>query len=345
MIRSCGLALLIIVLALISWRRADAKDIDREKLNAVLGSIVKVEAVSETGTFSLGTGVSVAPGKFVTNCHVTAQAVQVNALFDGLRWRAEGQISDPGHDICVLNIPALRKIEPVRRRSANSLKVGQDVAAMGFTFGAGLLAQAGTISALHPLDGSAVIQTTTPFNSGASGGGLFDADGMLIGILTFRLPGADSFYFSIPADWIDSGIDAAERFVPIAPINGPKPFWARPKESLPYFMRATSLEAAGDWQALIRLTEDWAVADPGNAEPWLVRGQAYGHVDRKDAAVKAFKTAVELQPTLSFAWFSLGEACLRRGLQDDTADALTHLRALDPELADELAARIRTEKQ
>ncbi|GAC1631072.1 MAG: hypothetical protein NVS9B10_24120 [Nevskia sp.] len=336
----CPRTLTALLLAgLLLQGRATAKGIDREKLNAVLGSIVKVEAITAGGNFSLGTAVSVAPGKFVTNCHVTLHAVQVSLLFDGLRWHSESQSSDPAHDICVLNVPALRQVAPVRRRSANQIRVGQDVAAVGFTFGAGLLAQGGTISALHPLDGSAVIQTTTPFNSGASGGGLFDADGALIGILTFRLPGAERFYFSIPADWIDARIDAADSYIPIAPIEGPKPFWAQPRKSLPYFMQATSLEAAGDWQALIRLTDDWAMAETHNAEPWLMRGQAYSHVDRTDAAIKSFRTAVERQPDLALAWFSLGEAYSRRGLHDETADALVHLRVLDPELADDLAVR------
>jgi S1-C subfamily serine protease len=41
-----------------------------------------------------------------------------------------------------------------------------------------------------------VIQTSTAFTSGASGGGLFDEDGRLVGILTYRLRGASGYYFS-----------------------------------------------------------------------------------------------------------------------------------------------------
>lgn len=316
-----------------------AKEIDREKLNPVLGSIVKVEAITSSGGYSLGTAVSIAPGRFVTNCHVTAQATRVDLLYTGLRWTAANESSDTEHDICLLDVPALREVEPVRRRSANEMKVGQDVVAIGFTFGTGLRAQIGKISALHPLDGSVVIKTSTPFSSGASGGGLFDDEGRLIGVLTFRLPGAEGFYFSIPADWINPKVEAAEAYTKIAPLQGPRPFWARPEEAQPYFMRATRLEAASDWQSLIRLTDAWAESDERDPEPWFIRGQAYAHIDRTEAAIKSYKAAIARDPNASLAWFNLGELYSRGGLRDAVIDVLSHLRPLDPELADDLAVR------
>jgi hypothetical protein len=40
------------------------------------------------------------------------------------------------------------------------------------------------------------LQGSAPFTSGASGGGLFDADKRLVGILMFRMRGAGAQYFS-----------------------------------------------------------------------------------------------------------------------------------------------------
>jgi len=328
-----------------STMAATAKGIDRERLNPVLTSLAKVEAVTESGSYSLGTAVSVAPGKFVTSCHVTARSAQVVLIYEGLRWPVVSQSSDTEHDACLLDVPSLEHVAPVKLGRSLTTKPGQDVVAMGYTFGAGLLAQSGTISALHWLDGAYVIQSSTPFNSGASGGGLFDEDGTLIGILTFRLPGADGFYFSIPVDWILDRIDKADTYTKIAPLDGPRPFWARPKESLPYFMKATSLEAIGDWEGLVKLTEEWTVSDQSNAEPWIVRGQAYMHLDRIDAAIKAFRMATQREPHLPLAWQSLGEASARRGNHEELLDALNHLRPLDAELADDLAARSDTTAQ
>lgn len=318
---------------------AAGPDIDRARINPVLGSIVQVEAATTRGGYSLGTAVSVEPGKFVTSCHVTAYATRVNLLFDGLRWPVTAQSSDTEHDVCVLEVPSLQTVAPVRRGSVKNLHVGDSVVAIGYTFGTGRQAQTGTISALHPLDGSAVIQTTTPFNSGASGGGLFDADGALIGILTFRLPNASGYYFAVPADWITARTADTARYDRIAPLEGPRPFWARPPSSLPYFMNAATLEAAQDWPKLIALTEAWAAAEHDNPEPWLVRGHALNMTDRADAAIDSFRNAVHRAPKLALAWFDLGDASARAGQRDGLMDALEHLRKLDPDLAADLAVR------
>jgi hypothetical protein len=51
-----------------------------------------------------------------------------------------------------------------------------------------------------------LIQTTAPISPGSSGGGLFDADGRLVGITTLIFVGrerlAQSINFALPADWI-----------------------------------------------------------------------------------------------------------------------------------------------
>jgi hypothetical protein len=39
-------------------------------------------------------------------------------------------------------------------------------------------------------------------------------------------------------------------------------------------MRATSLEAAHNWPELLRLTDAWVEAEPGNSDPQTFRGKA-----------------------------------------------------------------------
>jgi len=315
------------------------KEIDRERLNPILGSIVKVEAIAASGNLSLGSAVSLAPGKFVTNCHVTLHAERISVIAGGQRWPVAGQLSDTLYDLCLLDIPGLKNLPAVSIRRASDLRQGQTVIALGYTFGAGLMAQAGTIKALHTLHDSRVIQTTTPFNSGASGGGLFDEDGELIGILTFRLPGASAYYFSMPTDWLPTDIDNSEAYTKITPLSGPPPFWAHTNDALPYFMRAAALEANGDWQGLIRLTETWAAAEESNAEPWFMRGQAYSHIDRNEAAIKAYKNALNRDPTFAPTWYNIGEAYFRRGDRSEVINIYNVLKKLDTELAEDLAVK------
>ena len=330
-------AALALLLASGALAFAEAAELDRSKINPVLGSILKVEASSGASGYSLGSAVAIAPGKFVTSCHVTLHAEQVTVLHQGLRWAADRQSADVVHDLCVLSIPALKAVEPVRRQSIRAAHVGQSVAAVGYTFGAGLMAQTGVISALHPYDDGAIVQTTTPFNSGASGGGLFNEAGELIGVLTFRLPGANAYYFSVPSDWISARLLDDSSFVKLKAIEGLQPFWAKPVAELPYFMRAVPLEARGDWQALLSLTDDWNRAEPANSEAWLMRGHALDRLDRTDAAIEAFRTATEKDPSSSEAWYALGTASSRRGDRELLGDALKHLYPLAPELASDLA--------
>ena len=327
------------LLALTSAMPVGAQDLDRERFNPILGSIVKIEAVTESGGYSLGSAVPVEPGRFVTSCHVTAKAVSISIQYQGLRWAVRGQRANVERDLCVLDVPTLSEVTPIKRGKSSELRVGDGLAAIGYTFGTGLATQVGKVRALHPIDGGTVIQSATYFNSGASGGGLFTLDGRLVGILTFRLKGAEAYYFSIPADWIDTELARDDAFQPIAPLASTAPFWAQPVERLPYFMRAATMQAREQWPDVIALTERWAEAESDNAEPWFVRGEAFTRIDRHSDAASAFEKAVTLNPKLALAWLRLGETQFRLGHADVVREIGKKLDALDPELAAELRLR------
>ena len=319
-----------------------ATDIDRERFNPIVASIVKIEAVTDSGTFSLGSGVAVQPSRFVTSCHVTAQAASITVLYQGLRWPVVRQRANTVRDLCILQVRGLDDVVPVPRGKVNDLRVGTEVAAIGYTFGAGLATQVGTVQALHPLADGTVIQSATYFNSGASGGGLFEMDGKLVGILTFRLKGAEAYYFSIPVDWIESELARSDPFEPVGKLDGTPPFWAQPADRLPFFMRASTLQARMRWDELVTLTDAWADAEPGNAEAWFMRGQALTRLDRSTEAIAAYERAVNLDPHLAQAWFLLGHLQIGRGEQKEIERITRQLEPLDPILAAELKARGRT---
>lgn len=333
---------LLFTLAVISLS-AVAEDVDRALFNPIVSRVVKVEAVTERGGYSLGTAIPVAPGRFITNCHVTANAVSVALLHQGLRWTARAQRANQERDLCVLEVPKLADLEPIALGRSASLKVASRVAAVGYTFGAGLSTQVGTVRALHPIQGGAVIQSATYFNSGASGGGLFAADGSLVGILTFRLKGAEAYYFSVPIDWVATELARTDPFVPIAPLPRVAPFWAQPVERLPFFMRAATLQARSQWPEVVAVADDWARAEPENAEPWFVRGEAEARQDRLKEAAASFAKAAEIDPRFALAWYQLGETRFRLGELEEVRRITATLQALDADLASELALRSGTQ--
>ena len=321
--------LLLLVLAVPA-----AAETDRAAFIRFAQSLVKVEAVDEDGRFYLGTGVAIAPGTVVTSCHVTRNANNIRLIKGGLRFVVNSEWNDLEHDVCLLYSAAF-DAPAVPMGSAEQLKFGQKVAAIGFTGGLELQVREGTVEGLHRLDGSNVIQTSAAFTSGASGGGLFDEQGRLVGILTFRLRGVNGYYFSTPVDWLRTGVGDRSHYGKVAAQAGPVPFWQRPLDSLPYFMQALSLAADRKWSDVVQLTDKWSVEEMGSAEPWFARGYAYTQLDRPDAAIKAYRKAVTLDPMNSLAWFNLGRLYQSEG-QSKMPDVREALRKLDAHLFKQL---------
>ena len=216
----------------------------------------------------MGSGVTIAPSIVITNCHVIREAAAIRISGGGSLWEVTGQYADGDRDLCFLRAPTWRG-RPAELANPESLRVGQAVAAIGFTGGTGKSLRFGRVQALHALDGGRVIESDTAFTSGASGGGLFDASGALVGLLTFRMRRSNGNYYSLPVLWIRERLPAEGQWTAIHPLPEAMPFWQRDVATLPYFMRAAPLSAEGRWMELAELTEHWSAADPRDAEPLI----------------------------------------------------------------------------
>ena len=299
---------------------------------SVSASVVRVEADRQQGGLSIGSGVTVAPSIVVTNCHVTRDAETIRISGGGSLWTVTRQYADGIHDLCFLHAPSWEG-RPARLGEHESLQVGQAVAAIGFTGGTGRRLRFGRVRALHSLDGGRIIESDTAFTSGASGGGLFDASGALVGLLTFRLRGASGNYYSLPVRWIRDRIPAEGEWTDIHPLPDALPFWQGDVETLPYFMRAAPLHVEGRWAELIALTERWSAADPRDAEPLRFRGEAMQSLHRPDAAIRAYTEAVALGPDVPSAWFGLALAYAAVGNTVASKRAESKLADMDRDLA------------
>jgi serine protease Do len=303
-------------------------------------TVLRVEAPTLGGRLNIGTAITVAPGVVVTNCHVIRDATVVRVVKQAGQWPADGQFADTEHDLCFLSVPTWPG-SPVRFAEPESIRLYQQVVAMGFTRGAQVSLTPGEITGLHAHDGGQIVQSSSSFNSGASGGALLDAQGRLIGVLTFRLRGDSGHYFSVPASWVAARLPIpADRYRPIEPLAGRRAFWEADGCCLPYFMRVGGLQAQAKWPELLRLAEDWIAADPDDADAWLARGVAQAHLRQPREAVAALERATTLAPRNAEAWFELGAAGIELG--DDEAAGKAHeaLTGIQSELAGRLAARM-----
>jgi S1-C subfamily serine protease len=143
-----------------------------------------------------GSAVAITPdGYLVTSAHVVAQAGSASASFlDGTEYDVDVVGADPLSDLAVARARAAT-LQPVRIGSADRLRVGQLVVAVGNPMGFSGSVTSGVVSglgrSLATADGNGhrrfiedVIQTDAALNPGNSGGALADWQADLIGVNT-----------------------------------------------------------------------------------------------------------------------------------------------------------------
>jgi S1-C subfamily serine protease len=154
-------------------------------------STLRIEAIA-CSRFLTGTGFAVEPSHLVTNAHVVAGAVRVQASFDGSFDRLEGVIVhfDPDLDVAVVYVPAL-DLAPLPL-SRTEPERGEQAAALGFTGGGRQrivpAAVRRTLDALgRDIYGArnvsrSVIEMSADVAPGDSGGPLLRSDGTVGGV-------------------------------------------------------------------------------------------------------------------------------------------------------------------
>jgi|JI6StandDraft_1071083.scaffolds.fasta_scaffold16105_2 hypothetical protein len=164
-----------------------------------------------------------------TNCHLTDKSPLGAFLIKQGGSSGLGVIygRDSERDLCLVKAlfpegrgkdgeVTYRKLPSVRIASSQWLEVGDPVYAIGAPQGLELTLSDGLISGIRESKGTEYIQTTAPISKGSSGGGLFDAQGRLVGITTMFLKEGQSLNFAVPAELIASvpsvkdDIDSAE---------------------------------------------------------------------------------------------------------------------------------------
>src|SRR6267142_1804462 len=154
-----------------------------------------------------GSGVVIAPdGYILTNAHVVDDSRTVDILFrDGATFGAQVVGTDPATDLAVVRASAA-VLPALELATADTLRVGQLVVAIGDPLGLQSTVTHGVVSALgrslRAKDGRIienVIQTDAPLNPGNSGGPLVDTHARVVGVNTAIIQGAQGIAFAIPA--------------------------------------------------------------------------------------------------------------------------------------------------
>lgn len=172
---------------------------------------------------SLGSGFVIDgnEGLIVTNNHVIEGADEIVVNFnDGSKLKVDKVLGKDGKtDLALLKVTPKKPLPSVKFGTADTLRVGDWVMAIGNPFGLGGSVTVGIISAKQrdinsgPYDD--YLQTDAAINKGNSGGPLFNMDGAVIGVNTAIISptgGSIGIGFAVPAETAVTVIDQLRQF-------------------------------------------------------------------------------------------------------------------------------------
>ena len=196
-----------------------AADVYEANVNSTVGITTSITTnywgYQSSGAASGSGFIYSADGYVLTNYHVVEDSTSVTVtMFDGTAYKAEIVGYDADNDVAVLKIDA-EGLKPVTLGSSDSLRVGDDVLAIGNPLGeltfsltkgcVSALNREVTLSSGTTMD---LIQTDAAINSGNSGGALFNMYGEVVGITNAKYSSSssrsaasvDNIGFAIPID-------------------------------------------------------------------------------------------------------------------------------------------------
>lgn len=332
-----------LIIAILALSSSQTHAYNQQALIEAYFSVVMIRGYNQDGGMAYGSGVVVADNAVVTNCHVLRATKQP--------WVSRGEDSypittvraDAWHDLCLVtthNMP----FKPAIRGNSHTLKRGEEITAIGHSNGVPApITSVGEIQGLYPTPSGNMVRSSAKFLMGASGSGLFDMNGHLVGINTFKTAGnGGSIHFALPVEWISTleQLPASTEF----PVSG-KALWEEDEDKKPFYMRAAVPESRQDWPALAKISQAWTQQNPESADAWFSLGQAHSALGQFEQAGIAFDQAVRMDKQFVEAWFKRGKIAYRLGDQQVVQDVESQLQQIDPMLVPTYQAYLGCDKK
>ena len=330
----------ILLVALFACISADAQERvatpepTDEFLYTLKQSLVKVISNEKSGGLGHGTGVAISKNQVITNCHVIANTTGVTIRVWGESYSPSAMLADWKHDLCIMRFE-WANITPVQLGDSENLKYEQAIISISMPGDSPApYIDLSKIKALYAMDGSQVIRTQAAFASGASGSPIFDYDGKLVGISTFKSPGHGAYYYNMPVAWIKTLLQGKEIELDQAPEA---PFWDAPDEVRPFFMRIVLPFQNKRWDDVKKVAQEWITKDPNSAEANYYAGLAEENLGDLTKANQYFQQALKLQPQHPATVFELGLIAHKAGNTAEVEKTHVALKAIDNALDEEFS--------
>ena len=296
-------------------------------------SLVKVNTTTKSGGHGFGTAVAIDKEHAVTNCHVLGHSNGVSVSKWGTEYPVDSFQADWKHDLCILKV-AYADLKPVKLGDSSQLNYEQPLISISMPNDSPAPYVAlSAIKALYPMDDELVIRSQAAFSIGASGSPVFDYDGRLVGISTFKSPGKNAYYYNVPVNWIKKMLNLPEIALS---AQHDEPFWDAPEAKRPFFMQIVLPFQNNRWQDVQEIATRWAASEPGSAEARYYQGEASRQQGDETLAMTHFRQALRLHPNHPSTLQSMAQLLDKQGMTNDAENIRLTLKEINPDLLDGL---------
>ena len=305
-----------------------------ELLYGLKESMVKVGTTTKSGGHGFGTGVAVTKDHVVTNCHVLGNANGISITKWGSQYPVESLQADWKHDLCILKVQ-YADLKPIAMADSSKLNYEQQVISISMPSDSPApFVALSTVKALYPFDNEQVIRTQAAFAIGASGSPVFDYEGKLIAISTFKSPGKNAYYYNMPINMVKALLQTES--VPLNSIHG-APFWDAAENDRPFFMQIVLPYQNNRWQDVQMVANDWVKQEPSSAEAWYYLGKAEQNLANINIAKTHFRKALSLQSNHPASLQAIAQIAQAEGKLDEADKIRVTLKEINPQLLEEIA--------
>lgn len=265
------------------------------------------------------TAIAITNDKVATVCDDLNGKWQLRVVSNSKSFPATILARDSQHHLCLLSVPGAELTKFVAADTNQALQSGARVYALSNALGFGVGISEGVVSGVRSQSGVDFIQFSAPVSPGSDGGALVDAEGRLLGIITYRHRDGQNVNFAIPAKWLaeieqhDQSDTAYKQF----------------RET------AERLHNQEQWQKLAEHAEQWIVGHQSDVDAWRWAAFAAEKNGNLDSEENAWRKLHELEPASSTSGAGLIRVKLKRNQSTEAlqmAHQLLSLRQEDAEL-------------
>jgi tetratricopeptide (TPR) repeat protein len=143
---------------------------------------------------------------------------------------------------------------------------------------------------------------------------------------TFKSPGANGYFYNIPAKWIKAAMTLPEAD---KITKTDSPFWDAPLEQRPYWMQVVLPMQAGKWQDLLVVASAWVKHAPNDAEATYYLAFAQQNLGELQNAKPNFQKVLAANPHHTSSILALAKIAREQDNQSEFKDFSRMLSALD----------------